>query len=37
VGFGVRGQYARGEEGLGAADIEQGILSLAPRNARIEY
>lgn len=37
VAFGVRGQYARGEEGLGAADIEQGILLLVPRNPRIEY
>lgn len=34
--FAVRGQYARGAAGLGAADIEQGLLKLVPKSARIQ-
>lgn len=32
--FAVRGQYARGEAGLGAADIEQGLIKIVPRSER---
>lgn len=32
--FAARGQYARGEAGLGAADIEQGLIKLVPRSRR---
>ncbi|MES1944137.1 putative Tfp pilus assembly protein [Salinisphaera sp. PC39] len=32
--FAVRGEYARGEAGLGAADIEQGIIRVVPRARR---
>lgn len=32
--FAVRGQYDRGEVGLGAADIEQGIIKLVPKPER---
>lgn len=33
--FAVRGQYNRAAAGLGAADIEQGVLRLVPRSPRI--
>lgn len=35
VRFSVRGQYACGKAGLGAADIEQGIMKLVPNLSRI--
>lgn len=34
--FAVRGKYNRAEIGLGAADIEQGIIKIVPTSARIE-
>lgn len=32
--FAVRGQFDRGQAGLGAADIEQGVIKLVPKPAR---
>lgn len=34
--FAVRGQYSRGQAGQGAADIEQGVIKLVPRQERIQ-
>lgn len=34
--FSVRGQYACGKSGLGAADIEQGVIKLVPKHARLQ-
>lgn len=33
--FSVRGQYACGKSGLGAADIEQGVVILVPNVGRV--
>lgn len=33
--FAVRGQYDQAAAGLGAADIEQGVIKLVPRSPRI--
>lgn len=33
--FAVRGQYSRSQAGQGAADIEQGVIKLVPRQERI--
>lgn len=33
--FAVRGQYNQAEAGLGAADIEQGVIRIVPSSSRI--